>query len=695
MAARCTGEQPVLLIVQDRSNSMWADPSPATCGANCTSKWAIAQSVVPDVVNQFSGDFRYGLMVYPGDRVSASCATGVTSLAVGSTPAQIAGAYNSSTNSPAGATPTADTLWAARDSLAALNAQAPAHVLLITDGVPNCNLALDPNSCRSGPTCTGGTASCTAATTGKYCLDDARTEQAAADLFAAGHKVFVVGFGADVSADHNAAVLNGVAAAGGTTMAYSASTQAALESVLQQIIATARDCCVDACNPSADPTCAPSGGSRNICQLGGEGCYVWNNEACNTGNSCVLGTCAACNTTCAVGATQCGAGGELQTCVADAQGCTRWNNGTCAPGTTCANGTCQSCTTTCTAGASECVGNGTRTCVADANGCTSWGSVTSCPSGMLCGAASGMCESCTATCVAGSRMCTDAFNARECVADASGCTSWMWQACPGGTMCGGGTCGACNSCTAGQTRCSGNGVQTCTTDGQGCTAWQDTSTCVAPQFCNNGACDSCPAGCTPGARECNGNDIRECAAGANGCPGWSTINTCAAPQVCMGGACCTNACTAGAVRCASNGTAERCDVLPTGCSGWVRSDTCVEGESCVDGDCLVECNFNGESDDCPVGFECQPDTTPAGAHCYPRPTPDAGPGGTSSSSGGASTSGGVITRGDGGARGGAGAGAEDDEPVNNCGCESAAPGELPAGVVLMGLAGLWLVRRRR
>ena len=85
-AVRCTGDLPVLLVLQDRSNSMWADPSPTTCGTSCTSKWAIAQSVVPDVVSQFTGNFRFGMMVFPGDRVSASCTTGTPSSRSGSCP---------------------------------------------------------------------------------------------------------------------------------------------------------------------------------------------------------------------------------------------------------------------------------------------------------------------------------------------------------------------------------------------------------------------------------------------------------------------------------------------------------------------------------------------------------------------------------------------------------------------------------
>ncbi|MBI5493735.1 MAG: hypothetical protein HY904_01845 [Deltaproteobacteria bacterium] len=710
-AERCIGESPVLMITQDRSNSMWADPSPSTCGTSCTSKWAIARTVVPDVVNQFSGDFRYGLVLYPGDRTSGSCTTGITYLDVGSSVLDIQAAYEDPAQGPAGATPTAATLRMVMARLQALNTMAPANVLLITDGVPNCNWSLDPATC---PCTSSGQCYPGVATQGKYCLDDADSQAAAAELYAAGHKVFVIGFGADVTADHNAAVLNAIAQAGGTGAAYSAASEAALAAALQQVILAARDCCVDACT-AGDASCAPSGQSRNVCTLGAEGCYVWTQQVCPGGALCSNGQCQACNTTCTAGATQCGPEGVLQTCVSDASGCTHWNNSTCPNGSLCNGGSCTSCTGACTLGDTQCVGNGTRTCGADSHGCTQWSGVSPCPSGTLCDASTGQCASCAGACVAGSRMCVDAFNARECVADATGCTSWNWNACPAAETCSGGSCGSCNSCTAGATRCAGNTVQVCTADGQGCTGWQDSTVCQEPQYCDThtGSCTSCPVTCEVGTRECSGPDIRECVSGANGCNSWRNLAQCSAPQVCLNAACCTNECTLAATRCSASGAIERCEVQASGCSGWAVLRTCQAGTSCVDGDCVEECVLSGEGDSCPVGKECQPDSAySVDGHCRPRPTADGGTGSTSSSSGGGGTStssssgGGTTSSGGSGANGtssgggGAGAGSsggqDDDVTVSNCGCEMSAPGGGPmAAAAALCLAGLALRRRRR
>jgi MYXO-CTERM domain-containing protein len=671
-------ELPVMMLVIDRSNSMWGVPNAAVCAADsCPRKWGIASAVLPDVANRFRGGFRFASMLYPatsgGD---LSCGTGLVDLPISATPEDIQVLLQS--YGPVGATPTAASLVAAKTYLQGLNLTTNAYVLLVTDGVPNCNPALNQATCS----CT--VSSCVDRANGDRCLDDVASAQAAAALYQAGFRVFVTGFGDTVNLDNNAAVLNAVAAAGGTTAAYNALDAASLEQALSGIMGQVNECCQDACTVGA-ASCAPSGASRTICRMGSEGCSVWQTENCAAGSVCnpTTNTCESCATTCVAGRTQCDGTGQLKTCVADARGCTSWQVTACPSGTQCNGGSCTACNTTCTAGQQECVGNGTRTCVADARGCTSWGSTTPCQYGTLC--AAGQCQNCTADCAVGSLQCVDTANRRECWADENGCTKWRHQACPNGESCAGGTCAPCNGCTLGERRCAGQTTQLCAQDGQGCTVWTDGPVCLAPQFCTNGICLQCPDECTAGARECQGSRVRACVRNASGCLVWQDLTECVPPDQCLNGGCCADVCELGQLSCANPTTPRSCVPMASGCRGWEDGEPCADGSGCVAGTCRLNCNPSGEGDDCPDGYECLPDEN--GAHCVPEVARDAGPVG-SSSSGGLGTSG--------GAGGLGGDGTEDEEVPNNpCGCASTSQGNAPAllGAAFL-LAALLSLRRR-
>ena len=124
---------------------------------------------------------------------------------------------------------------------------------------------------------------------------------------------------------------------------------------------------------------------------------------------------------------------------------------------------------------------------------------------------------------------------------------------------GDGGAGCVNACTVGTTRCEGTGVQTCSTGGDGCTAWGATVSCPS-QSC---AAGQCLCG-TAGTKECLDNGVRTC--GADG--GWTSPVACGAARNCEDGGCQAPAsCTSGdggVTNCASadGGTTSCCTSFP-------------------------------------------------------------------------------------------------------------------------------------
>lgn len=636
-AQPCT-ELPVLFIVQDKSGSMAGNPQGGASSAANPSKWSIASQVVPQMASQFANRFRYGVMMYPGASTSFACTTGSVVQPVPGSAAQVAAAYAGS--GPGGGTPTAATLNAARSYLQTLGSSAPRHVLLITDGLPNCNLGLNPASCA---TTTGGclnTNTCSGASCcglgAKDCLDDQGTVAAAAALFALGIKTYVVGFDAALTGGNNKAVLDAVAAAGGTTSAYVASNQAALTSALNQIAQTTSTCCQNACTQGAN-RCAANG-QREECRLDATTqCTNWVGTTCPPMSACTGGSCVACTNQCTLGASQCSSGTE-RTCVTGAGGCTVWQTvkscgyGEVCNGTTC--GTCQGCSI----GASRCTATGVEECQWSVlSGCTQW-AARACPSGSVC--TSGSCTSCNSTCTAGSTRCTGR-NVETCVANAMGCTSWSFsQTCS--TFCSGGACGVCGtSCTPGATRCNGNGVETCGTDVNSCPVWGPAQACPANNTCVGGNCVTCATTCTEGAIRCAANGaVETCRLQATGCRAWVTTAQCdlGGGERCDMGTCippCQNACTGGARQCTTKNV-QRCEVGPTGCTIWRDEPNCTAGTTCVAGDCFYPCGTDELETCAPANTICT--GLPQGKFCLPN-TSGAGGGGAGARGGGSAAGG--------------------------------------------------------
>ncbi|MBM4379259.1 MAG: VWA domain-containing protein [Deltaproteobacteria bacterium] len=554
-AERCPADLPILFVVQDKSGSMNFVPDPNV--PTDPTKWATASALVPQLATQFANRFRFGVHMYPGATTQFNCTVGGTVSPVGATPAQVATAY--STRNAGGGTPTAVSLDEARAYLGSLNDLEPKYVLLITDGLPNCNLGLDPATCSATtPGCSNNSCGLGA----KDCLDDAGTRAAAAALLAQGVKVYVVGFGTSVTNANQKAVLDGIAQSGGTGSAYVANNQADLATSLNAIGYNAATCCKDACT---------------------------------------------------AGAKLCTTDGKLQSCELDtALGCTTWKVNPCPAQSSCQNGTCVSCTNACTAGAKRCQAGMAQSCDVGANGCTAWGAPQACAQGQACNA--GTCGSCEA-CTEGERRCSE--NATQiCTRNATtGCTAWVTSNCAQGTSCDNGRCASCSStCTAGITRCSGSSIETCEADAQGCTSWALSATCSGA--CNNGRCGACSNPCTTGEQRCNGGTVETCEPNSAGCGEWRTTDTCGAGQACVAGACaaCPATCEVGAVRC-GNGVAEECAVGPTGCPSWRTTSACADGSSCAGGECRVPCTGEEAS-------VCGPDATcqqfEEGYYCVPN-----------------------------------------------------------------------------
>jgi hypothetical protein len=682
----------VLFIVQDKSGSMDKAPDGTVATTLNPSKWSVAQQVVPALATQFANRFRFGAEMFPGATTTFNCTVGSVVAPVSNSPAGVQAAYAAAV--AGGGTPTAVSLQLARTHLAGLNLTTPAHVLLITDGLPNCNLALDPNVCTAT---TPGCANNACALGAKDCLDNNATVQAAQQLFAAGIKVFVVGFDTTLSAGNNKAVLDAVAAAGGTGSAYVATNQAQLASTLNTIALNTATCCRDACTAGA--AVCTAGGQRQTCAMDPSlGCTTWTTTACPTQSACTNGSCVSCTNQCTAGALRCSAAGDAEQCVANAAGCTGWTTAqVCGYGELCSNGACGSCQA-CTLGASRCTTTGVETCEWDVlSGCTHWQG-RACASGSTC--QNGSCTSCNSACTAGATRCSGK-NVETCVANASGCTAWQTsQACS--TFCSGGACGTCGtSCTAGANRCNGGGVETCIVDANSCPAWGPTQQCAANSVCGGGVCNECPSSCTQGARRCTATGgTQECRLQTSGCMAWETTGQCntAGGERCDVGVCippCHDECAAGATQCMANGRAQSCEQGPTGCTMWRDQPVCGTDQQCVDGACRTHCSSD-EFETCPTGQICT--GLPGGRICLPVTPADAGAGGGAADGGstdGGSTGGGTATGGGAAGTGGgtAGLGGGGDENLGaraaGCGCNAL------DGVALPLLALAWFAARRR
>ena len=240
--------KPNMMLLVDKSGSMNlpTDPGnsncPANCGgsqlcpSNCPTRISELKSAMNGFLNQYGNVARFGLAFYPA--MSDVCAgTPVNGAAENlpnpSSTDPVVGAmseYQLKANAinmkiqavtPGGGTPTGESLKNV-GQLAGLRDGADLRddfIVLLTDGLPNCNPNNVTNSCAgvsAACICTiGGASSCSGQFCAKGCLDRTGVVEKVQDLRTAGIRTIVVGFGADTAAGDAPATLNAMAAAGG------------------------------------------------------------------------------------------------------------------------------------------------------------------------------------------------------------------------------------------------------------------------------------------------------------------------------------------------------------------------------------------------------------------------------------------------------------------------------------------------
>jgi von Willebrand factor type A domain len=232
---------PQLMFVLDRSGSMMFDltsNNPASGGR--PSRWTALRNALAQTITPFTGQISMGARFYPAASADAfdpflACMQDPPSDAIApalGNAASIVDVFDST--SPVGGTPTASALSLAAQEISSSRAVARA-IVVATDGAPNCNAALDGNTC----TCTSSDSDgCRGISGGTNCLDDVQTVGAITDIFNNRKiPVFVIGIGVTGSF---ALTLDAMAVAGGrprlgSPKYYAAGTPAELTSAFETV----------------------------------------------------------------------------------------------------------------------------------------------------------------------------------------------------------------------------------------------------------------------------------------------------------------------------------------------------------------------------------------------------------------------------------------------------------------------------
>lgn len=334
--------------------------------------------------------------------------------------------------------------------------------------------------------------------------------------------------------------------------------------------------------------------------------YVSGSLGCTT--SCRYNTSfcrSSCNNACNTGDTRCN-GNFLETCMADAQGCLVWANPldcttqekVCDDNSgvaVCAD----SCTDACVEGDKRCNFNILQLCQRGENGCTQWKDNQDCTlTNWVCtgtGASSACTDPCNHECASGTPPTCTGNIVQTCITDTQGCRIWQsGEDCTvTGRICSGGACTCVHACSIGDSRCNGTMRQTCTTDTQGCRIWADAQNCAASgQVCDTSSgsalcVNTCTNTCSSGAVRCFGDILQNCQLQGSGCYDWTdTLNCAASGRSCSDFTCvCNNECASGQVRC--NGTmTQACQQDAYGCWHWVNGTDCAAlGQTCEAGSC--------------------------------------------------------------------------------------------------------------
>jgi hypothetical protein len=215
---------PDVIVLMDRSYSMEDD------------FWGPASDAVNDILDQWEHQVAFGLAVFP----SSLCTYGSFQCV----PTNWVEVHPELDNAAdvrdalvaqccCGGTPLAPSLDFVGRYFEDLDDGRSHHVLLVTDGAPNCNPDLDAGSC----VCTA-----TDACVGEVlnCLDDVRTVSSAAALYDAGVPVHVLGL--SEAAIRWSWVMDDIAEAGGTTEAVLAEQPEAIAAAMESIAGDVAPC---------------------------------------------------------------------------------------------------------------------------------------------------------------------------------------------------------------------------------------------------------------------------------------------------------------------------------------------------------------------------------------------------------------------------------------------------------------------
>lgn len=274
---------PHVMVLLDASGSMAlpldpTDPAcPAECGnpgQPCPAACPTRQSEARDALNALfdaAPDVRLGLTLFPSDPTcGAPRVTDVDVPAPGQPTDFQALRQRVNAFVPRGGTPTG----AALDFVGQLPSMQPSAdgspgvVVVVTDGVPNCNDANPANACGASSSqcdlrstsCSPNACVCTTSTCGGAlcaigCLDDAHTQTVIGELQAKGVQTVVVGFGPETDGPQATAVLQALARSSGPRDAFRARNRQELSESLHLALA---DFAPSACTFTLEKPLAPT-----------------------------------------------------------------------------------------------------------------------------------------------------------------------------------------------------------------------------------------------------------------------------------------------------------------------------------------------------------------------------------------------------------------------------------------------------
>jgi len=255
--------------------------------------------------------------------------------------------------------------------------------------------------------------------------------------------------------------------------------------------------CTNECGFASESRC--NGTMIQRCAAGDDGCLEWQDfHDCaddglecddSSGDAVCTGECVSdCDTE---GAGRCNLT-VIQECLPVTEGCLQWTDVLdCAASSRvcddssgspiCTGGCSDVCTTP---GETRCQGDVIQTCLMQSTGCLDWEDTTDCADDGF--------------------VCNDSSGTPEC-------------ACP-------------PSCTDGELRCRGTVIQTCALQSNGCYDFSDTTDCADDGF----VCDAssgtpecvCPPTCADGETRCSGEIIQTCSVQSNGCLDFQDTEDC-------------------------------------------------------------------------------------------------------------------------------------------------------------------------